>query len=267
VRIVPIATILGLLIVTGCVPSVASEDSGEGWSEYVPKTSQGPFVPATYHEGGKVVMPVTFLDGSTAELVYDPKLRLAERGVWAMFAASPPDGPGRAFIATQEDLGRWIAGQAPVETFQGADGALVTVWATPDGEPPERLVYEFGPWRVLAPQDGAPADWATGIAGRTTQDGFLVVEGRNGFTIAAPGGAGRPQLIVGDLNPEAILLTPGECDVRRDRPPAEGSQFGSWCLDAGGQTISVHAYSAADGAFGDAVAAGLRIRNYTAARL
>lgn len=257
-RIATIATIAALTL-PGCMPYTTSEESGEGRSEYVPAAA-GPFVPETYREGGKVVLPVTFLDGATAELVYDPRLRLAERGVWAMFAVSPADGPGRGFIAVQGDIGRWIAGDAPADVLQGADGAVVRVWTTPDGEPAERLVYEFGPWRVLAPQDGAPARWATAIAGRTTQDGFLVVEGREGFAIAPPGGEGQPQLILGDLNPEGVILNLGQCDLRRDRPPAEGSQFGAWCLETGGGTVSVHAYSAEDGAFGDAVAAGLRIR-------
>jgi len=116
------------------MPYTTSEESGEGRSEYVPAAA-GPFVPETYREGGKVVLPVTFLDGATAELVYDPRLRLAERGVWAMFAVSPADGPGRGFIAVQGDIGRWIAGDAPADVLQGADDAVVRVWTTPDGEP------------------------------------------------------------------------------------------------------------------------------------
>jgi hypothetical protein len=265
VRVVLLVTIAALLL-AGCVPYTSGEESGEGWSEYGPATSGGPFVPETYREGGKVVMPVTFPDGATAEVVYDPKLRLAERGVWAMFAANAPEGAGRAFIATQDDLGRWIAGTAPTEIFPGADGTPVTVWPTPDGDPPARLLYEFGPWHVLAPEDGAPAEWAAGIAGRTTEDGFLVVEGRKGFTIAPPGGEGRPMLVLGDLNPEGVQLVPGECVLERDRPTTDAGGSRTLCLDTGSGTITLHASTGPDGSFADAVASGLEIRNYTVAR-
>lgn len=39
------------------------------------------FVPATHREGDRVVLPIAFPDGTTAELVYPPELDIAELGL------------------------------------------------------------------------------------------------------------------------------------------------------------------------------------------
>jgi hypothetical protein len=262
VRLVPLATIL--IVLAGCVPSISNEETGEGWSEYVPKTAPGPFVPATHHEGGKVVMPVTFLDGSTAEVVYDPKLRLAELGIRAWGAGGFPDAPWRDFQATQRSLDPWVLGEVPHDTYPGVGGEPVAHWASRDGEPAAWLVFAFGAWRVLMRDDGDPERWAQALRGHETEDGFLVLEGANGFHMAAAGEHSGPELTIGDTGPEFLLLRPGQCDARTDEP-TRSDGFGSFCLDAGGGDVSVHVYFDDPGAV-DTIQDGLEIRNYTAAR-
>ena len=47
----------------------------------VAKVKHQQFVPPTYREGAREVLPVVFPDGSTAELLYPPIMKIAELGV------------------------------------------------------------------------------------------------------------------------------------------------------------------------------------------
>ena len=263
-RVVVVVTILAFGL-SGCA---LLDREGEGWTTYGPSvslTAEEPFVPATRREGGSIVMPVTFPDGATAEVVYDPALRLAERGVRAWGSGGTGDAPDRDFQAVRGvPLDDWIAGEAPIATYPGTDGGTVESWATPDGEPAQRLVFRFGSWSVIMSDDGDAHGWAAGLRGRETENGFLVLEGAGGLHLAAAGEHAGPHLMLGGTGAEFILLMPGWCDARNDRP-TRSDGFGSSCLHAGGEDVAVHVYSD-DRAFVDAVAAGLRIRGYTAAR-
>lgn len=77
------------------------------------------FVPPTYREDS-VVLPVTFPDGSAAELVYPSDLDLASMGVRPYIV-----GCGRDFnfFYRHDPKGTWYDGDRPLETYTGAEQA------------------------------------------------------------------------------------------------------------------------------------------------
>jgi hypothetical protein len=65
------------------------------------------FVPQTYVEGQRLVMPVTFPDGSTAELVYPPDLGLEEFSIQPYSSGYGP-GFGRDFLVIHGSVGEVV---------------------------------------------------------------------------------------------------------------------------------------------------------------
>ena len=143
-------------------------------------------VPDTYTEDGKVVMPVTFPDGTTAEFVYPERLDLASLGArpYAVLELPScclgsvwlPEG-GEAYFAEHSQL---------VDEFEGSDGQPVREWTSLPGYrgwPDAYLVFKFGHWHVslavvetsggFLEDEGAV--WARKFRGRVTEDGFLVL--------------------------------------------------------------------------------------------
>lgn len=104
------------------------------------------WAPPTYREGDRVVMPVTFPDGTTAELVYPPELGLEELSVYPdTFADGGRSGCGWSVSATRYDpLVGWVRGDAPLAEHVRRDGTTVALWeGTHDHEPYNFLVYRF----------------------------------------------------------------------------------------------------------------------------
>lgn len=95
-----LALVLALLVLAGCGGRAnepqAQEDEKAAAAARAPSDGELEFVPAIQREGNRVVLPVTFPDGTSAELVYPPELEIAELGVFpytsGSFAAStrPP---------------------------------------------------------------------------------------------------------------------------------------------------------------------------------
>jgi len=112
------------------------------------------WAPPTYQEGDRTVMPVTFPDGTTAELVYPPELGLEDLSVYPYtFAEGGPSECGWSVSATRYDpLVEWVKGDAPLTRYLRQDGTAVALWeGTRDHAPYHFLVYRFGPWSVLVP--------------------------------------------------------------------------------------------------------------------
>ena len=143
-------------------------------------------VPDTYTEDGKVVMPVTFPDGTTAEFVYPERLDLASLGArpyavlelpfCCLGSVWLPEG-GEAYFAERSQL---------VDEFDSIEGEPVLEWtALPGygGWPDAYLLFKFGQWHVamevVETSGGFEEDeggvWAQQLRGRVTEDGFLVL--------------------------------------------------------------------------------------------
>lgn len=154
-------------------PSPGYLPSGEAWA------------PAVRPEGDRLVMPVTFPEGTTAELVYPPELALHRLNVSPdTYADGGPRACGWGVHATRHDpAAGWIRGSAPLFEHTRADGGVVALWdGGPAHEPHDFLVYRFGAWSILVPcRFGGPGDeealasWAEHLHGRQTPEGLLVL--------------------------------------------------------------------------------------------
>jgi len=176
-----------------------------------------PFIPPTYREGHRVVMPVTFPDGSTAEVLYPLGVDLASMGVRPYIV-----GCGRDFnfFYRHDPHGTEYDGDRPLEIYEGAEGSEVTLWKGRHGVD-LYFRFLFEDWTVLM------YDYADGLTerqraactralhGRQTTEGFLVLSMPNpppSITPLAESGRqlSRSELMFGDLDP-GLLLFPGRC--------------------------------------------------------
>ena len=109
-----------------------------------PRSGQTRFTPMTYQEGNSVAMPVTFPDGTTAELVYAPELDLAAFRVQPYSSGYGP-GFARDFLVYDRPLAEVIGAYDNAELlaeYEDDRGGIVGFWRLPpDGV---YLAFEFG---------------------------------------------------------------------------------------------------------------------------
>ncbi|HZB04566.1 MAG TPA: hypothetical protein VE737_09645 [Actinomycetota bacterium] len=228
------------------------------------------FVPPTYREGHSVVMPVTFPDGSTAELFYRPELDLASMGVRPYAAGCQRDFN---LFYRHDPRGAEYGPEGPLTTYRGAGGSEVTLWKGRQGVD-LYLRFQFEDWTVLmydyanGLSDRQRAACAQALHGRQTNEGFLVLSIPDPPpTITSLAEAGqhlsRSELMFGDLDP-GLLLFPGRCqpspeDRAIDRTNGDPETFASWCDPIASMTV--HVYDDQDPDFIRAVRRGLEFRN------
>jgi hypothetical protein len=211
------------------------------------------FVPPVERERGRVVLPLTFTDGTRAELRYPPALRLAERGV-VPYGSGVLDGdsphPGRSdrvardFVIVHGDvdqiMARWDGGATLRRTYPGAGGGVVGLWELPPGDfHVYYLAFQFGRWAVLVhdfpPEfdDGAAsmteeerASWALSMSGWETAGGFLRLDATSPLRLLGAGAHAGPQLAFGAAGP--LTLTPGRCRRTRHHDRTMSGKHVSW---------------------------------------
>jgi hypothetical protein len=214
--LVPVG-IVQLLSTSDPQPEIAERET----PEYDPPSVANVLVPDTYTEDGKVVMPVTFPDGTTAEFVYPRSLDLASLGArpHAGFELSGccgggvwlPKG-GEAFFAEHSEL---------VDTVHSDDGQPVRLWTVPSGDPGEGgpvsyLVFKYGRWdvaiRVSLVASGVNkeqfAQWAQNLDGWVTDDGFLVLRPSPPLHLASSDSPGTNWLEFGSPDLPHLIATP-----------------------------------------------------------
>jgi hypothetical protein len=193
------------------------------------------FVPPTHRDGDRVVLPLTFPDGTRVTLTYPPALAIAELGVRPYGSATLDDRVGRDFLV-----------------HHGA------------AEPRARsLELEFGRWTVEvydydAGDPGAMTEaerrsFRAGLHGRETADGFLILEATPPLKLAEAGDHAGPSLEFGMSRDSPWLLL----FLVRCGPKAESSMrgFSSWCLS---DSVVAHAYGGRR--FRAAAAEGIELR-------
>ena len=227
--------------------------SSTGLISRPPSSVPGTFVPTTYREKDTVVLPLTFPDGSTTEILYPPELDLASLGVTsASIAGSLVDGGsgscGFEFNVWWSGLPRVYEGEDPLATYPGAGLQPVELWQGTDGIP-YQLVYRFGPWLATLPCDESHQEdrvaqerWSRSLSGQVTPEGFLVLEARYPLKLFPPRG-GIVSLVLGlHGSPDKVVrLSPkraGYCRVDNDSQ-APGSQKRMAELFPGGGTLCV----------------------------
>lgn len=237
----------------------------------IQRLQQKKFIPPTTPEGANVVMPVTFPDGTTAELVYRSDLKLAERGLRPSYSGDLTDCCFKLFAVDYEQT-TFVRGP-DLAQFPGADGTPVVLRAGARGDPDRYLVLKVGAWSVGIPEgrgtdalnDAQKAAWAAGLVGRQTPEGFLVLEGKPPVRMTPPGEAAGPSLRIGTILREGILAFPGPCDPPQGRrvrkingiPVRLATRFGTLCYPNLPMALQIYG----DRDFIRGVVAGLEIRN------
>jgi hypothetical protein len=230
--------------------------------------TQPPFVPRTYREGEKVVVPVTFPDGSTAEVVYPRALDLASRGVrpytWALLDTSY-GSVGRDFVIDPGRLEDVWRGD-PIREYEGADGTIVPLMRDEGGDGTDYLAFGFGSWTVSVydyPGGGARLTeeerslWARSLTGHETEDGFLVLDARPPLRLARAGEYPSPmQLWLGGPHGGVEIWPVERCSPKQRLERSAG--YASWCDPVARMYLGVQGVKE----FVDAVlAGGVRVRN------
>jgi hypothetical protein len=255
---------------TGTTPTARLEASSSPTRE-----QQSRFVPRTYPDGDSVVMPVTFPDGTTAELVYPPELDLSGLRVQPYSSGYGP-GFARDFLVYDKPIGDVIGSYEGAELLAEYDdghGGTVGFWRLPpDGL---YLAFQFGSWTVLVydyGEEGAQmsdadrALWATKYHGRDAEDGFLILDAEPPLTLARAGEHAGPELELwsrsGDFS--AVLLFPGKCTPYGDEmfnglTVDRDDEFAAWCIPHAPMTV--HVYQEPRDSFIDDVLSGLEVRN------
>jgi streptogramin lyase len=245
----------------------------------------GGFYPTTYREGDQVIMPVTFVDGTRAELVFDSRLRPEDLAVIS-FTSGGLGEVDRTLAIRYAEERIYQMHTGPIETYQGYGGSSVEVWEGPPGEfPCPHLIFRFGNWfvavRTCQPElsDAEKAEWARSLVGRVIDDGFLVLEARSPLVLREVGGHEGPEvLLAGEGGWPFVTLRPGPCTTDqparnqelRVMPDGQEVLFArigkmwdaNWCED-GAMYVGVES---PDRGYVEAAAEGLRIRDLSVAR-
>jgi hypothetical protein len=228
-------------------------------------------------------MPVTFPDGTTAELVYSPELDLSGLRVQPYSSGYGP-GFGRDFLVYYEPIAEVIGSYKDAELlaeYDDGDGGTVGFWRLPpDGL---YLAFQFSSWTVLVydyAEEGAQmsdqdrALWATNFHGQDAEDGFLLLEAEPPLTLAAAGEHAGPELEFWSQAADfkGLQLFPGECtpyhegeggfdDIEMVNGLAvnRDDEFADWCAPQASMTV--HVYQESGDTFIDDVLGGLEIRN------
>ncbi|HKF00133.1 MAG TPA: hypothetical protein VKG45_14530 [Actinomycetes bacterium] len=239
--------------------------------EAPPQRTANAIRPPTRAEGSDEVMPVVFLDGTSAEVVYPKALDLA--GLRARPAGSAelagccardffvPPGGAAWFADAGERLAR----------LSGAGGRQVTVWPAPESEGAGRyLVFQFGSWWVgvwdqaggSAMTDQQLADWAAHLDGQQTSEGFLVLRPDGPLRLVGPGTAkAAPRLEFGAPDERMVALTLGPCPRASTTRSADGAQLlAETCRPEWAMSVEVHG----DPDWVESVLDGLKIRGVRA---
>ena len=255
----------------------STPESDDGADRIIP----GAFYPTTYREDGRIIMPVSFVDGSRAELVFDVRLRPKDLGVYG-FTSGGLGGVDRTLVFRHAEGQIYEMHSGPLETYEGHAEGTVEVWEGPPGDfPCPHLIYRFGNWFVAVRtcqgqlSKDEKAQWARSLVGRVTHEGFLVLDARVPLVLQKTGGHEGPKLLLqgSEEGWPFITLTPVRCDP--NKPPSDedvqvmedgqrvgfsrggGTSYADWCED-GAMFIQVES---TDEAYVQAAAQGLRVRN------
>jgi hypothetical protein len=228
-----------------------------------PSPTPDSFVPPIYIEGDRVVMPVTFPDGTSAELVYPPELALESLSVYPNTQADLGSGSCSSdlYISTQEGSAG-VSGSEPVAVFPGVAGD-VELWEGDKAHGGYWLVFKFGRWYVSAPCRRGPGDvtheeWAASLSGHETTDGYLVLASEPPLELHPFRDVGGPALFMSGRD-VIIELVAGSTNTGHDRDPSDGVV--QWRFDEGHVRLYANAFSKDAESILELLVDELRIRN------
>jgi hypothetical protein len=236
------------------------------------------FTPATHKERGKVVMQVTFPNGSTAEIVYPPDTDIAAMGAQPYSSGQLSDCCARDFFVLFGGVPKGeLVGEAPLKIYRGVDGSPVEYWRSGssghDLKSDRWLIFNFHPWYVLVwDEEGSMTDqdlagWARGLAAAQTRDGLVRLTASEPLQLAKAGAHAGPELLFSDRRQMvsffAVACEPdpkkdGKVVPLRGKTGPEAEWFASRCFVD--QSMRMHVQSE-DEAFARRVIDRVEVRN------
>jgi len=224
--------ILVALALAGCAEPRAVDEPPSG------------FVPPTHRDGDRVVMPLTFPDGTRISIAYPPELALAELGVVPYGSATlqgESPHPERGDEVGRDFLVRYGAGESR----------------------PRSLDFAFGPWTVEVYDYAADSPAAmtrreresfhAALSGHVTGDGFLVLTAAPPLELAEAGEHAGPALKFGTPADRWVRLALERCGPAAETTGPPG--FVAWCL-----SDSIVAHAEGGRRFLAAAAEGIELR-------
>jgi TolB protein len=208
---------------------------GPSWQPLPPGTDRAPeqtsipspaatYPPPTQTDGNLAVMAVTFPDGTTADLEFDPTLELGHHGVgiaptlYAESRAAPACGSN--VIAAHASLHGQIYEGPRVAELTPRGGTTTGLWKGAPGNLPYYLVFRVDGWDIIVPcNEGADkaredlAMWASAFHIAMTEDGLLRFSSDAPVTLFPYDG---PELVMGGAGVHIDLTLQKDCSGRRD---------------------------------------------------
>jgi hypothetical protein len=230
------------------------------------------WAPPVKREGERVVMPVTFPDGATAELVYPATLALERLSVYPdAFAAlegrsSSCDWPVHASRYDPRD--GWLKGVEPLDSYVNEGGRAFELWKGPGTQ--TYLITRAGPWNVIVLCGGAKevvgslALWADLFSPRASDDGLLVLETTPPLALQLADEGATIRL----SNRDVVVDVSSGRTACQARSPDMGFRDDviQWCIDpAEGVYVYATAFRQAGTSILEGLVEGLEVRNYRAA--
>jgi hypothetical protein len=229
-----VAVLAGVLILGAVIALIFGLAKGSKPSTTTTQTNNVTtiFSPPTTSSGAKTDMPITFTDGTTADLLYDPSLDLAGLGVVPSDAGTlgsiSRGGPqfeidhgGASFVSNEHPV-------PPPPTVPGPSNSPVSILPAQNNSQGQNvngdwMDFHFGDWRVgvwvgTGNEQMSSSDeqaWAQDMTGTVTPSGWLVLGETGSLRLApygSPAGAG-PYLVFGDISKSGIILTPTSCTL------------------------------------------------------
>lgn len=193
------ALVLALLVSVGLV--LGDLRLGRDGSPAASPPARKVFAPPTRPEGGKTVLPVTFPDGTTAEVTYPASLMIAELGAYPQGGFGTLEGPEFSGCCTRDFVFEYVdpnhrgfMAADPIKEFPGAGGRTVRLVPAPPNGLSDYLVFDIGAWRVgvwsSSLTDQQMATWSRTLQVRVGADGFPLLAATQPLKLSAAGEGG-----------------------------------------------------------------------------
>ncbi len=148
------------------------------------------FHPPSYREGNQVVVPITFLTGGSAEVVFPSSLDVSTMRFVPGGAVTWIGSPelGRSLEISRGTIAAQFKGQSPTTTYHDRAGHPVPFYPATSDNRVNQLAFQIGDWVVTvwdypvgdsrgpAMTDAQRTLWATNLRGHVTKQGFLVLD-------------------------------------------------------------------------------------------
>lgn len=248
------------------------EPSGTFLEEVDHLSSAERWAPATRTDAGLIVMPITFPDGATAELVYPADLALESLNfypdTYGVLDGKSSSCGWPVHASRYDPRGGWVRGDEPLDRVVTTTDRVVELWEGSRSHAPYNyLLSRSGSWNVIVPCDSATTiagdtlEWAELVTPLESRDGLLVFEETPPLDMHTSEDGASVRLSGDDVVVDLSSGRPG-CE-QREPDFGAGDGVVQWCVEpAGGVYIYANAFKPAQESFLERLVTDLQIRGY-----